>query len=51
MLAEVFVEEVIERTSNAVFAGPNGDAFSLLRLSELEQDARTRLVEHHYDQL
>ena len=47
-------EEVIERTSNAVFAGPNGDAFSLLRLSELEQDARTRLVEHHlisYDML
>lgn len=49
-----YCEEVIERTSNAVFAGPNGDAFSLLRLPELEQDARTRLVEHHlisYDML
>ena len=49
-----YCEEVIERASNAVFAGPNGGAFSLLRLSELEQDARTRLVEHHlisYDML
>ncbi|MDY3027581.1 MAG: ATP--guanido phosphotransferase [Candidatus Faecivicinus sp.] len=52
--AREYCEEVIERTSNTVFSGPNGNAFSLIRLSELEQDARSRLVEHHlisYDML
>ncbi len=49
-----YSEEVIERTSDMVFSGSNGNAFSLVRMSELEQDARTRLVEHHlisYDTL
>ena len=43
-----YADEVIARTSDVIFSGPNGDAFSLLRMSELDQDARTRLVEHHF---
>ena len=46
-LTKEYAEEVIERTSDAVFNGVNGNAFSLLRMHELEQDARSRLVEHH----
>lgn len=46
-LKKEYAEEVIERTSDAVFNGENGHAFSLLRMSEMEQDARSRLVEHH----
>lgn len=46
-LTKEYAEEVIERTSDAVFNGENGHAFSLLRMSEMEQDARSRLVEHH----
>lgn len=42
-----YAEEVVERTSDAVFSGESGKAFSLLRMRELEQDARSRLVEHH----
>ena len=40
-------EEVVARTSDAVFRGSSGQSFSLLRMGELEQDARSRLVEHH----
>ena len=40
-------EEVVARTSDAVFRGSGGQSFSLLRMGELEQDARSRLVEHH----
>lgn len=46
-LTKEYADEVIDRTSEAVFSGVNGSAFSLLRMSELEQDARSRLVEHH----
>jgi len=42
-----YAEEVIERTSDVVFNGINGSAYTLLRMSELEEDARARLVEHH----
>lgn len=47
-LTKEYAEEVVERTADAVFSGVNGNAFTLLRMSELEQDARSRLVEHHY---
>ena len=46
-LTKEYADEVIERTSDAVFNGENGSAFSLFRMSEMDQDARTRLVEHH----
>ena len=46
-LTQEYAEEVIERTSEAVFHTENGSAFTLLRMSELEEDARSRLVEHH----
>ena len=46
-LTKEYAEEVIERTSDAVFNGINGSAYTLLRMSELEEDARSRLVEHH----
>lgn len=46
-LTQEYADEVIERTSEAVFGSENGHAFSLLHMSELEQDARSRLVEHH----
>ena len=47
-LTKEYAEEVIERTSEAVFNTENGAAYTLLRMSELEEDARSRLVEHHY---
>lgn len=46
-LTKEYAEEVIERTSDAVFHSEHGSAYSLLRMSDMEQDARTRLVEHH----
>ena len=46
-LTREYAEEVIERTSDVVFNGINGSAYTLLRMSELEEDARSRLVEHH----
>ena len=46
-LTREYSEEVIDRTSEAVFNGINGSAYTLLRMSELEEDARSRLVEHH----
>ncbi|MBE5774148.1 MAG: ATP--guanido phosphotransferase [Clostridiales bacterium] len=46
-LTREYSEEVIERTSEVVFGGINGSAYTLLRMSELEEDARSRLVEHH----
>lgn len=42
-----YAEEVIERTADVVFNTEHGAAFTLLRIGELEQDARSRLVEHH----
>ena len=47
-LTKEYAEEVVERTADVVFSGVNGNVFTLLRMSELEQDARSRLVEHHY---
>ena len=46
-LTQEYAEAVIERTADAVFSSENGKQFSLLRMSELEQDAQSRLVEHH----
>ena len=46
-LTRKYAEEVIDRTSEAVFSGEHGDAYTLLRMEDLEQDARSRLVEHH----
>lgn len=46
-LTREYAEEVVVRTSDAVFRGSGGQSFSLLRIGELEQDARSRLVEHH----
>ena len=46
-LTPEYAEEVIERTADGVFNTENGAAFTLLRMSELEEDARSRLVEHH----
>ena len=46
-LTREYAEEVIERTADAVFKTENGAAFTLLRMGELEEDARSRLVEHH----
>ncbi|MBQ8086939.1 MAG: ATP--guanido phosphotransferase [Clostridia bacterium] len=46
-LTREYAEEVIDRTADAVFNGKNGDAYTLFRMSDMEQDARARLVEHH----
>lgn len=46
-MTDEYAQEVIDRTSEAVFGGENGDAYTLFRMSDMEQDARTRLVEHH----
>ena len=46
-LTREYANEVVARTSDAVFRGSGGQSFSLLRMGELEQDARSRLVEHH----
>ena len=40
-------EEVVQRAHEAMKNSPEGDAFSLLRVSELGDDQRRRLVEHH----
>ncbi|MCQ2437511.1 MAG: ATP--guanido phosphotransferase, partial [Clostridia bacterium] len=47
-LTREHADEVIRRASDAVFHSPSGSAFTLLRMGELEQDARARLVEHNY---
>ena len=46
-LTPEYAEEVIERTADVVFNTEAGAAYTLLRISELEEDARNRLVEHH----
>lgn len=45
-LDRAYADEVTERVSKAVFEGPHGAAFMLLRMRELEDDARSRLLEH-----
>ena len=53
-LNKEYSEEVIDRTADAVFKTKNGASFALIRMGELEDDARSRLVEHHlisYDML
>ena len=40
-------EEVISRAHEAMKNSPEGGAFSLLRVNELGDDERRRLVEHH----
>ncbi len=46
-LTREYADEVVERTSYAVFHSEHGSAYSLLWMRDMEQDARTRLVEHH----
>ena len=45
-LTREYAQEVVDRTSKAVFEGKNGAAFMLVNLRDLEEDARNRLVEH-----
>lgn len=47
-LTKEYADEVVNRTSHAVFSSKHGASFMLLRISDLEEDARNRLVEHHY---
>ena len=47
-LSKEYANEVIERTSHSVFSSKHGASFMLLRMADLEEDARNRLVEHHY---
>ena len=46
-LTPEYAEEIIDRTTEAVFGTRNGAAFTFLRMADLEEDARSRLVEHH----
>ena len=46
-LTAEYANEVIDRTAKSVFESRNGASFMLLRMSDLEEDARNRLVEHH----
>ena len=47
-ISEEYAAEVVERTAMAVFNGRMGADFTLLKMSDMEQDARSRLVEHHF---
>ena len=47
-LTREYADEVIERTSKSVFSSRQGASFMLLRMADLEEDARNRLVEHHF---
>ena len=46
-LSAEYAEEVIDRTAKSVFSSQHGASFMLLRMRDLENDARNRLVEHH----
>ena len=46
-LTPEYSNEVIDRTAKSVFSSKHGTSFMLLRMSDLENDARNRLVEHH----
>ncbi len=46
-LTPEYAEEVVDRTARSVFSSRNGASFMLLKMRELEDDARSRLVEHH----
>ena len=46
-LTPEYANEVIDRTAKSVFSSKHGTSFMLLRMSDLENDARNRLVEHH----
>ena len=46
-LTAEYAQEVIDRTSKTVFEGKNGAAFMLVNMRDLEEDARSRLVEHY----
>ena len=53
-LTTEYANEVIDRTAKSVFSSKHGASFMLLRMNDLENDARNRLVEHHlisYDPL
>ena len=45
-LNQGYAEEVIERTTEAVFSTENGAAFTFLRMADLEEDARSRCSHH-----
>ena len=40
-------EEVVSRAHEAMKQSPEGEAFTLLRVNDLGDDERRRLVEHH----
>ena len=46
-LTPEYAEEVIDRTAKSVFESRHGASFMLLRMRDLGEDARNRLVEHH----
>ena len=46
-LTQEYANEVIDRTAKSVFSSRHGASFMLLRMNDLENDARNRLVEHH----
>ena len=46
-LTAEYANEVIDRTAKSVFSSKHGASFMLLRMNDLENDARNRLVEHH----
>ena len=46
-LTPEYANEVIDRTAKSVFSSKHGASFMLLRMNDLENDARNRLVEHH----
>lgn len=42
-----YAQQTIERTSHTVLESSDGQNFRLMRMSELSEDERNRLVEHH----
>lgn len=47
-LTPEYAEEVVDRTARSVFSSRHGASFMLLRMKDLQDDARNRLVEHHF---
>ncbi len=46
-LTKELADEVISRAHVALLEGPEGSEFQLLRIADLGEDARRKLVEHH----
>ena len=47
MMNEIWAQESVSRTLEAVAQMPDGRGYTLLRLGEMEKPARQQLVEHH----